>query len=409
MESITALIIIFAVFIAGLFAPLWGAVGVILFSSLESLAISAPYGEIRAAYCAAAGFTLAIAIRFYRSRGTIDFGPALLLAAWLTAALISSLLGFAPTASAPTLIKWGLFAGTTLAIVYVIRLTPNPLPTIYSAWVTVIGVTVLLGGAQAFSSQQAFWRPTGGFIDWNYAAIALAMMFPLAWYSSDCARTPFRGKILKGLAIAGLIIGVATRSRSGALIIGIMLATVLLIRYSNWRRFQAITGLALAGSVFLLAAMLIAGGTPSRIMDSPTLHERIGNGLLAFHIFIENPLIGVGAGQFAPYAASIVENSEFTVTERHSSWLTLLAETGLFGGLAIAGLLTLLARNAWRLRDSEEGRALFTSAITLLAAATFYAIHAHLFTWCLIGFLWGRLNEAQYRTTRTQPASSETV
>jgi hypothetical protein len=73
----------------------------------------------------------------------------------------------------------------------------------------------------------------------------------------------------------------------------------------------------------------------------------IGYGLEAWRA---QPLTGVGAGAFVQWTARVLP-SHYTFEPVHSLPLLLLAETGLLGGAALAGLIAAVAQRVWRRRD----------------------------------------------------------
>src|SRR2546426_5431705 len=93
-----------------------------------------------------------------------------------------------------------------------------------------------------------------------------------------------------------------------------------------------------------------------------------------YTVFAEHPLVGVGPGGFAAWVPRVVPGGK--AQEMHNSYLGVLGETGLIGGLIMLGLLAdVTARTlrfllwAWRARDPDAlmaARALCVSYAAIL-------------------------------------------
>ncbi|HET6959915.1 MAG TPA: O-antigen ligase family protein [Vicinamibacterales bacterium] len=152
-------------------------------------------------------------------------------------------------------------------------------------------------------------------------------------------RKPSRRIFACGLAVAMLAAIVCTKSRSGFL--G-LLATGLVVMYYTVRVNPAAVGAVVVAGLMALPAM------PSSFwdrMDSIMNAEEDQTGSRAarlrlidqgIQVFLENPITGIGAGQFKNYN-SPDEVEKWRVT--HNVWLQVAAELGIGGLLTFAYLV----------------------------------------------------------------------
>jgi len=155
-----------------------------------------------------------------------------------------------------------------------------------------------------------------------------------------------RRLLAAGCAVIMLMAIVCTKSRSGFL--G-LLVTGLVIAYYTLKVRPGIVAAAVVAGLLALPAM------PSSFwdrMDSITNAEADPTGSRAarlrlidqgVEVFAENPITGIGAGQFQNYNAPGVTIEKWRVT--HDVWLQVASELGVFG-LLIFGFLVIRAYSA---------------------------------------------------------------
>src|SRR5690349_3439550 len=142
------------------------------------------------------------------------------------------------------------------------------------------------------------------------------------------------GRRLAAAAIALLMLGgiVATKSRSGFL--GLV-AVGLVVGYYMARQRPAAVGAMFVSAVLLLpAAPASFWNRMDSIMDpreDPTGSRAARIRLLeqGVQVFIDNPITGIGAGQFKNYDGPGVMVERWRVT--HNVWLQVAAELGIVG------------------------------------------------------------------------------
>jgi O-antigen ligase len=210
--------------------------------------------------------------------------------------------------------------------------------------------------------------PVGGFFqNPNDLALNLASFLPLAMMY---VKRP--GNVVKRITCAGicalmLVALVFTKSRSGQVGAVAMLVTFLLV--SRSLKPANIIALVMAGMVVLPMLPQSYWDRMSSIFNAevdPTGSREQRRQLMqqSWQIFLENPLTGIGAGQFQNY-----QDPEMATLwrETHNVWLQLGAEIGIFGALAFGYVFWRSLRAAWwtrrelswihRRRTRRRGRA----------------------------------------------------
>lgn len=210
-------------------------------------------------------------------------------------------------------------------------------------------------------------RIAGPLSDPNFYAQILVPLVPLAlcqlWHESS-----LRLKLLAAYALSVIILAlVFTYSRGGAL----ALMIVLLVAATNKKlKLQfLVLGLLVAMPLWLLIPKEFEGrlstlsqlipGRGEEIVDTDTsFQERMLLMRVAWEMFSEHPLLGVGAGNYsehyedyAQYVGSSVSSYEDFGQRRfpHSLYLQIAAETGLVG---LVLFVSILAVTLWRARSA---------------------------------------------------------
>jgi O-antigen ligase len=152
-------------------------------------------------------------------------------------------------------------------------------------------------------------------------------------------RKPSRRLFASGLAVAMLAAIVCTKSRSGFL--GLLAMGAVVMYYTARVKPAAVGALVVVG---LMALPAMPDSFWNR-MDSIMNAEEDSSGSRAarlrlidqgVQVFLENPLTGIGAGQFKNYnAPDVVEKWRVT----HNVWLQVAAELGIGGLLTFAFLV----------------------------------------------------------------------
>lgn len=252
-------------------------------------------------------------------------------------------------------------------------------------WV-LIGSAALLGGLSLFqtltgSYENTFWglaktgvhqitdgfdsrRITGPLEDPNFYAQSMLMIVPLAAYralTDPRRRLRQIAWICTGLIVAAVIL---TYSRAAFVVLFLLIGMIV---YE--RRIDAVKLLIAGGLVFLATLPILPAGYLDRIMtldDAVTsdaqmqtelsFRGRTSQFLVAFEMFFDYPLLGVGAGSYPIHYQAYASRFglEYRSEERkpHSLYLEIAAERGVIGLAAFAFMLWILFRSLWRAKQS---------------------------------------------------------
>ncbi|MDX1299984.1 MAG: O-antigen ligase family protein, partial [Pseudomonas sp.] len=192
-------------------------------------------------------------------------------------------------------------------------------------------------------------------------------------------------RLLAGVCLVICLAGLAATKSRGGLLGGMTLLLVMLLvmRPALWRWLVLVGGIA-ALVIVLTVAMLpnwdgsIAGlvpGRPEAVLDRLIIWG------VALDVFKENPLFGVGLGNFRDefFSREVWLNVElgYPSLHAHNTYLEILAGTGLFGLLAYLAFLLMMARHLlrrWRARQQDNSSVFTLAAIGTLAAYMVFAM-----------------------------------
>jgi putative inorganic carbon (HCO3(-)) transporter len=314
--------------------------------------------------------------------------PVLLPLLILYGALLISTTGARDLAlSVKELLKW-----TEVLAVYVVAtqvLTPGRLRWLLAAALAAAAAEALLGVAQFFLRigpghfliAGVFMRAYGTFEQPNPYAGYLGLYLPLALLLALHGRRWLGAKLrpaVIGLALLLSFAMIATLSR-GAWVGAAMAAGVLLLSTGR-RGTLAVVALALAG--LLAVAAGAAGVLPANLAERATsivssfvalrdiedeevnptnfaVMERLANWQTGWRMFLANPLLGVGIGNYnAAYRDYALPGWETALGHAHNFYLNIAAEAGVIGLLAyvvfIGSALRLGARTIGLLGRAPE-------------------------------------------------------
>lgn len=91
----------------------------------------------------------------------------------------------------------------------------------------------------------------------------------------------------------------------------------------------------------------------------------------AVHIFLENPLIGVGTGGYQTEVQRRVSPDVPTIAHPHNDFLYMAVSYGVIGIVAFFWLFGEIIKNAWRYREVVTGYFVFVSALVILVSGLF--------------------------------------
>ncbi len=205
-------------------------------------------------------------------------------------------------------------------------------------------------------------------------ALSMGIPFGFAFYESKRSRLRLLALLVALAAVAVCVI--MTQSRSGQLSMLAVLGVYFVRRY-RWR--------GIAAAVVLGLPLLLFGGRSGEDAESSSI-ERLGCLSEALSMFRENPVTGVGAGQF----------TEHHFLTAHSSFMLTLAELGPLGFLlwtsAVYFAVKVTVRVQIDLADREGAEAarswsmaLLASLAGLIVSAAFLSIAYHPILWIFLG------------------------
>jgi hypothetical protein len=227
--------------------------------------------------------------------------------------------------------------------------------------------------------------------DPNELAWALSMGMPLAFGLWERRRTTFRFLLFIAVVVASFVCVVKTQSRSGQLSM-IAVMGVYFVRRFGWK----------GASLGVIAAipLLIFGGRSGEEAESSS-GERLECWAEALSMWRENPITGVGGGQF-------LEHHHLTA---HSSFMLTLAELGPLGLVLWSVILYLAFKIVLlvniRFAGRPEAAAARTWATAFLAALVGLVVSAFFLTLAYHPILWAFLGlaGALYSTVRAHEPS----
>lgn len=300
-----------------------------------------------------------------------------LLAGWVLVQLFSTTLALEPGLADVRVAEGAKAFGVYLLVVLLAR-SPRRLWT--AAW-TLLATGSLLallgliqvatsnfreeyGGLARIKDAQIYGdvfepRIAGPLGDPNYFAQILLMLVPLAllmaWGAGGWSRRQARVSKMLAYGAAGLMTAatVLTYSRGAALALALILALALLLR--GVKPWEAVTGLALAGLLVVALpaaftqrlttlAQVLPGGEETLHPDSSFEKRRLVT-RVAWEIFLDQPLLGVGAGNYTVHYDRYADRVGSAAREYddpseahypHNLYLEIGAETGLPGLVVFA-------------------------------------------------------------------------
>jgi putative inorganic carbon (HCO3(-)) transporter len=195
--------------------------------------------------------------------------------------------------------------------------------------------------------------PVGGFFaNPNDLALNLVAFLPLAMMYVKRPGPFLKRVIALGISVLMVVAVVFTKSRSGLLGAAAMFVTYLLAT----RSLKPGTGIAL-----VLAGLIVLPALPSSYWDrmesifneeKDATNSRTERRLLmeeAWQVFLDNPIIGIGAGQFQNYGGP-GKAARWRVT--HNTLLQVAAELGIFALIAFSFLIIRAFAAAWWTRQA---------------------------------------------------------
>jgi O-antigen ligase len=248
-----------------------------------------------------------------------------------------------------------------------------------------------LGTAGMYMSRHFTGRAFGPFSNADYfgEAQAVILLFVVAW-PGRVSRAWTAARIVVGVLVGT---GVLISLSRGAILM--VVVGLLILAWCRSRRTGALAVLTLGALLVLATPFFVAwrlGASPvGAASAASSFHEaslwRLQMVVAGLRMFLTSPIWGVGLGQFH-YLSPRYLPSDVAITYSCSTFVTVLAEQGMLG---IVALLAMLASMGWTLLRSaaQEARlalvmlAAFTCASLLAEPMTF--VQASGILWILLG------------------------
>ena len=262
--------------------------------------------------------------------------------------------------AAETTVEFAKMVLVFLAIIYLVD-TPARLRLVLGTIVAVgiwLAITLVVGyqtGTTLYADSVAGFERAGGQGESlghpNTQAAIFAAFLPFVYFGLIGARSRALKVLLAGtmaLFMTGLVL---TGSRSGQLAAAFV---VLLLAWKSPRRYVAIP--ALVGAL-VVAWLLMPARYQERLLSVQQYQQdassvgRLQAWAAGWRMFVERPVLGVGAGNFSTaHALHYSRLSHPSWLNAHSVYVQVLAELGVLGGLCFVALLWVYFRTHWRMR-----------------------------------------------------------
>lgn len=281
---------------------------------------------------------------------------------------------------------------------------PQRLRKFFQLWI-VFHVLVTL------SALQTGGRGSGSFlIDENDLALALGMAIPYAFFLSQSPTNKLWVKLFYLFGAGALVLGVImTASRGGFVGLVGCLVIILLLAKHKVRNLMLVFLIALGvwawvPSSYYAEIESISDPTDSTRQDRLYMWER------AWEMYLDHPMIGVGAGNFPwriyEYQTRMPDFDPDRTRLRggrvaHSLYFTLISELGSIGTLLFAAMLFVVTRKLFRVMKAKSddpamqptlaelsllAKAMIASLGTFLFSGLFISVLYYPHFWYLIGF-----------------------
>ncbi len=334
----------------------------------------------------------------------VDIGYKLFIAFWL---VVSSSVIYATntraTYGASMLLLWiGLSFVFPLAVILNTR---EKLEQFFKTWVVANVILALIviknGGTGA-----------GGYMrDENDVCLALVMALPFAYFSLFVEGISKKQKYFRAISCVIILAAIAiTGSRGGALgLIAVLGMFTLLSKKPIKNGFIIILSIAIVGGsiVSMLPAEYIEDMAGITNVNDSTADERLWSWSIGWVMFLENPLLGLGAANYPWTNHFYYELSPMWEPGRrfmggraaHSVYFTVLPELGAIGSIIFFAVLKLIYN---RCRDAKASlskkltdpiykkyfllfNALLCSLVGFIVCGAFISVLYYPFIWYLLG------------------------
>lgn len=259
---------------------------------------------------------------------------------------------------------------------------------------------------------------TGSFLtDENDVALALNMALPFTFYVAFFPGASRRIKTLLVLAAALMVAAVGvSASRGGVVGLAALVGTMILLSKRPIRNGAVVLMVAGVGLAILIRFLPTAYVQDMQAIQDPndsTRDERLWSWSIAWEMYKEHPILGVGANNYPWTNADYAQRSPMYNPDRkilggrtaHSVYFTLLPELGTIGVVIFAVILKMIYNRSMALRRSAPsggggadpeaaanstrfqliGNAIIASMVAYLVSGAFITVLYYPPFWHLVG------------------------
>lgn len=206
-------------------------------------------------------------------------------------------------------------------------------------------------------------RVTGPIFDPNYYGMFLMMVLPIALYRILTDQNPVARMIALLLATPILLTILFTYSRGA--FVSLIVVSLLIAFERQFSPYKVIPIVLVV--IFFLAPVLPAGfverlatladvfNVDPRNQTELSLRGRSSEAIIAYRMFLDHPLLGVGynnyAANYLSYSSRVGIDRRFEERDAHSMYLEVAAETGIIGVMAFSAMIVALFIGMHRARQ----------------------------------------------------------
>lgn len=236
---------------------------------------------------------------------------------------------------------------------------------------------------RSYLLSQGAYRSNATFADPNilarYLVISITLAAILVLSTGPRRTTVYLALPTLALGAAGVV---ATGSRSGLGVLVLCLFLAVLVAPIQRPTKAKLLGVAACGVLLVLIMLLVGGGaTADRLKSLTNINGALGRRTYlidgGWHMFLDNPLTGVGTGNFQNQLLTnyrhLIPYWGFDVSLSHTSVITIAAENGLLGLFALGFAVVRIAWTVVRtyFASGDHFHRLFTGWLGIALLAIF--------------------------------------
>jgi O-antigen ligase len=204
-------------------------------------------------------------------------------------------------------------------------------------------------------STESTGRYSAAGLNANDLGLTLAVGIPIAWQLIQGSRRFARIAAMTYLVLAP--IGIVLTGTRGAVLTGLVALSIIPLSISYRSQRLALRAVVVVMLISVPAIVFVPSGTWDRVATigtelrgEGTMSGRLGIWRAGLQMFPMRPLLGAGAGTFAPAVADQYGGA----VSSHNVPIAILIENGIVGSVIFIALLVSCARTIWRLQPADR-------------------------------------------------------